>query len=321
MAYRPRAMNRASRTSPVAPGLRLALHLALVGAFAALLAGCPSEHKPGGSSGGGLPDGYVGTSDAATATNSDTISAGLVDGVGGDDGTSPVEDVVAPDGPACAKSTACKPYPDKPYCATAVSVCVECLIDFHCKDTTNHCEDFVCSELSCKPGATECKGDFLQTCNPDGKGYTATTCPDDKPQCVGGSCRLCEPGASYCAKPANPGDLSKAVLQCSNDGQKAQLVASCTGDQVCHAAQCGVCVPGAKQCNGHAAQYCAADGSAWVGFEDCSAKGLTCLGGICVSPCADDFKSNTNVGCDYWAVDLDNAVDGGGGKIYDAQNA
>jgi len=44
--------------------------------------------------------------------------------------------------------------------------------------------------------------------------------------------------------------------------------------------------------------------------------------GICLSPCSGDLKANTNVGCGFFAVDLDNAFDDDPlGSPVDAQNA
>src|SRR5690606_33273700 len=47
------------------------------------------------------------------------------------------------------------------------------------------------------------------------------------------------------------------------------------------------------------------DGSGW-GEESACDAGKTCLGGKCLSLCEADIKYNTNVGCEYWSVDLDN---------------
>ena len=56
--------------------------------------------------------------------------------------------------------------------------------------------------------------------------------------------------------------------------------------------------------------------------------GQSCQGGLCNDPCKGDPKAKTNVGCDYYAVDLDNAYvfsgtanDDGTPKYLDAQHA
>lgn len=293
--------------------------------FVALLATACSNAGSGGAPNWGMPgqdvgnvftpDGVTPTGDTAaggdTATGSDAAGA---DTIGGEDAA---PDIYIPDGPACAKASACSGFKDTPYCNLELQVCVECLLDFHCSKSTGHCQDYQCKEPSCTPGHTECQGNFLAVCQADGKGYEQSACPDDKPFCSGAACRVCVAGEVSCAPPQVAGGDSVAVQKCNADGSAADIIQVCPSGQTCFQGTCGVCTPGAKRCTNHYSEVCAADGTAWLIVEDCSKTGLTCLGGLCVNPCAGDFKSNTNVGCDYWAVDLDNAVDGS----YDAQNA
>jgi hypothetical protein len=204
----------------------------------------------------------------------------------------------------------------KPYCQASDHVCVACLIDLHCAATTNNCEKGACVVVSCKPGATRCKNDFVQTCNAAGDGWDTDVCPQSAPVCAAGVCKKCVANKVYCKPPETGSAVSTAVLQCSADGGSATVKSVCTGKQVCLADKCGVCVPGAKRCDGAKAQVCAADGASWQTTNDCGSKGIDCLAGLCVDPCAADIKSLTHVGCDYWAVDLDNAKEG----QWDAQN-
>jgi hypothetical protein len=56
-------------------------------------------------------------------------------------------------------------------------------------------------------------------------------------------------------------------------------------------------------------EVCANDGADFIFEKDCAAEeGGVCFGGKCVSACQSELKGLTNAGCDYWAVDLDNAV-------------
>ncbi len=278
----------------------------------------------------GLPNGDATLGDSATF-DPDSAAHGdaktLADGATANPDGSAAQDTGAsgPEltGPPCAKSSACTKLKDTPFCQLDAKVCVQCLLDFHCKDTTNHCDKatYTCIEESCVPGTMACQSGFLQVCKADGKGFEVSACPDDKPVCVNSACRKCQPNESYCAKPVLPGQSPKQVMKCDGTGDSAQVVTTCQGEQVCNNGVCGVCTPGAKRCNAQKAEVCATDGSGWMVLDDCPSKGLTCLGGLCVNPCASDFKSGTNVGCDYWAVDLDNALDFAGGKTYDAQNA
>jgi len=53
---------------------------------------------------------------------------------------------------------------------------------------------------------------------------------------------------------------------------------------------------------------CNIEGAGWDVKEDCG-QTLTCYMGACLSPCAGDLKQNTNAGCEFFAVDLDNYSD------------
>ena len=277
--------------------------------------------RPVNGGGGNHPAATDGGGVADSATPGQDVG-GPADGQNADTGAN-ADGKGQVSGPACAKSSGCKEFKDTPYCQLDEKVCVECLIDFHCKDTTNNCDlnTYRCVEESCVPGTMSCEGGFLQMCKPDGKGFEVTSCPDDKPICVNSACRKCQPNETYCEKPAVAGADSKKVMKCDGTGDNATVVQTCPGEQVCNNGVCGVCTPGAKRCTGQKAEICATDGSGWMTLDDCPSKGLTCLGGLCVNPCSADFKSGTNVGCDYWAVDLDNAVDFANGQTYDAQNA
>lgn len=313
-------------------------------ALAALVAACSSEPQqdginPGGGFGnlpdtignpGGSGQDAVGAGDAATPTDDAGQTGGGEDAdtSGGEDSggtpdTGPVDAGPQIDGPGCASASGCKGYPDLPYCAIAVQVCVECIVDFHCADTTGNCQDYECVSVSCVPGSAICEGGFLSVCNAAGDGYDKQPCPAEASICVDGQCRVCDPGEVFCDDPDIPGQPSTRLMRCTEDGMDSLLEEQCTGGAVCTAAGCNVCVPGTQSCQGDVALACKGDGSGYEVAQDCAAKGLTCLGGLCVNDCSGDFKSNTNVGCDYWAVDLDNAKvpSGNPGVFYDAANS
>ena len=216
-----------------------------------------------------------------------------------------------PAGTACKNNEDCPQAGGKSQCALPWGVCVACLKHDHCATSTGFCADFTCKPLSCVAGATKCKDSFVQTCNAAGDAWEITTCPDDKPVCVNDQCRLCQPGDLLCEAPPAAGGPSKAVVKCAADGDSVQTEQTCLGNQVCMGAKCTFCVGGSKRCTGGVAEVCADDGKSWQAVSDCTAKSQVCLLGLCVNPCAGDYKSNTNVGCDYWAVDLDN----GGYKV------
>ncbi len=82
---------------------------------------------------------------------------------------------------------------------------------------------------------------------------------------------------------------------------------------VCDPARaCVRCRPGELRCvdDRLAAERCADDGSAWEPAARCdTARGEACRGGRCVVLCTDDSVLRSNIGCEYFAVDLDNIVE------------
>lgn len=73
--------------------------------------------------------------------------------------------------------------------------------------------------------------------------------------------------------------------------------------------QCKKCVPNETSCNGQDAFKCSADGDTRTIIQTCDvAKGIACREGSCVDLCGRAVVEKSNVGCEYWAVDLDNAM-------------
>ena len=297
------------------------------------------------TNGGVLPTADVGKKpDTAVATGKDAEDSGPtdLDAAGTDDaGCADPTDCGATDqdsepadttpadaytGPLCANTGACKSLTETPFCAVGIKQCVECLTDFNCGDG-KVCTNFKCQGVQCEPGKTWCDGQFLATCNSTGDGVDMEKCPGGTPLCLDGKCGICEPGKTTCA-PLAPGQTeSKAVLKCADDGSGADVLKSCGAGEKCSLGKdfkpyCQSCTPGDRTCQGDTAMLCTDDGAGYDVDENCAAKGMTCQGGLCVNPCDADKKYNTNVGCDYWAVDLDNAkVPNGSGGYYDAQNS
>jgi len=94
---------------------------------------------------------------------------------------------------------------------------------------------------------------------------------------------------------------------CSQDGTyEARL--PCPDGTQCADGMCRAvaCTPNVGQCLSSSTFHtCLPDGSGWGEVQAC-AVGQTCAGDRCLSLCEADIKQNTNVGCQYWAVDLDN---------------
>ncbi len=100
--------------------------------------------------------------------------------------------------------------------------------------------------------------------------------------------------------------------QCLSPGEYADPVA-CADNEVCLTDGCGVCYPGTQYCDGpdgNEVWLCNDNGDGGSMVMKCDGS-TVCSNGRCVTPCerAEDLPSN--VGCNFWAVDLDNeAVSG-----------
>jgi hypothetical protein len=79
---------------------------------------------------------------------------------------------------------------------------------------------------------------------------------------------------------------------------------------------CATCIPNALGCDGEYVATCNSDGSGYERGEACDVEnGRACRDGACANLCALASEQRSNVGCEYWAVDLDNA------RVSDALNA
>ena len=134
-------------------------------------------------------------------------------------------------------------------------------------------------------------------------------------KCQGG--KVCKDGACAVLADCKPGAIEgcygyTSMNVCTDDGKGYKPV-DCAEGELCVAdGECKVvdCVPGTKECASQSTvRECKADGSGWQDAQDCK-SGAYCLGGTCVSLCEANSKVASNVGCDYWTVDLDNADDG-----------
>ena len=67
----------------------------------------------------------------------------------------------------------------------------------------------------------------------------------------------------------------------------------------------GTCTPEQLYCSGDDVYRCNADGTDGSFVEACPAD-LACSGGMCKTPCGAAEDNPSNVGCDFWAADLDN---------------
>ncbi len=114
---------------------------------------------------------------------------------------------------------------------------------------------------------------------------------------------LCVPGGQRCAQ--------NTYQQCADDGMSWVDISAC-GDQgdVCVTdVGCRPCFPDLRTCDGLDILRCRPDGSGFDEIATCADDPTaTCSGGACVNACALAAEARSYEGCEYWAVDLDNAV-------------
>jgi hypothetical protein len=71
---------------------------------------------------------------------------------------------------------------------------------------------------------------------------------------------------------------------------------------------CLFCTPDQRFCEGEIAYMCNGDGNMATMIETCTGNSH-CMDGVCVDPCVAAAETRSYLGCEYWAVDLDNAHD------------
>jgi hypothetical protein len=106
-----------------------------------------------------------------------------------------------------------------------------------------------------------------------------------------------------------------ALETCSDDGHGWQVERDCPAQGLVCAPSllvCAKCVPGEHRCDGEKVVACNGDGSGEKVETDCgSGPSVACRDGACLDLCDYAKRVKSNVGCEYWAADLDNAmVDG-----------
>ncbi len=117
-----------------------------------------------------------------------------------------------------------------------------------------------------------------------------------------------DPGAVPC---------TEGVVECGGDklvrcvsGVRVTIDDCGARKQVCAPGldQCTPCLPGVASCDGLDVLRCSQDGQREEKQQTCdAAHGESCRDGSCVNLCAVAAQQHSNVGCEYWGVDLDNA--------------
>jgi hypothetical protein len=111
-------------------------------------------------------------------------------------------------------------------------------------------------------------------------GDGSLTCTPGDFRCEGNSARICDPNGTWAATAQPCPDVCVQGLGCQ------------------------LCVPGYFSCDGDTVMLCTED-ITLVPDHDCPPE-QACIMGECRSKCDPDVLKPSNVGCEFWAVDLDN---------------
>lgn len=117
--------------------------------------------------------------------------------------------------------------------------------------------------------------------------------------------QVCEPGEFVGCREEN----TPAIDVCNADGTEIEA-GSCPSapPQVCRDDECVevTCIPGNRRCvDDQSPQLCNDEGTAWEDLDQCGGAS-TCEEGNCLDRCQLADLTNSYIGCEYWAVELDN---------------
>jgi len=203
-------------------------------------------------------------------------------------------------------------------------ICIKKVIECNPKCDENH----ICNRGICEEKPNECNsGDFkcldnntqYQQCNENGKWSEITSCninqicnPELK-TCEETSTNECISGQKRCS-------LDKTKIETCNSDSLTWESTDCDMDKTCKSDNGEIkciapdisCTPNEKLCDGYTAyKQCNNDGNGYLETVNCpisegSGELMQCYNGICKDECQLAAEKRSYMGCEYYAVDLDN---------------
>ncbi len=147
--------------------------------------------------------------------------------------------------------------------------------------------------LAMSLGALALSLNAMPACSAGGDKDATTKPPGDGG--IGVDAALC----GYC--------IDRFYTPCASPGVPGTAV-ECPEGKVCIPQKgCGDCQPGVDVCVGNEIHGCTEGGTVGDKVKDCDpGKGERCSAGVCKTACEAVADSPSNVGCEFWAADLDN---------------
>ena len=223
----------------------------------------------------------------------------------------------------------CSPKNINGKCEDSNKICNNGICIVKPKECKPECdENHICNKGVCEVRQNECNsGDFkclnnntqYQQCNENGKWSEITSC--DINQICSTNTKKCEENnTNECTSGQKRCSLDKTKIEtCSSDGltwesTDCDMGKTCktdNGETKCMATEI-TCTPNEKICDGYTAyKQCNNDGNAYLETVNCpSSQGsgelMQCYNGICKDECTIAAEKRSYMGCEYYAVDLDN---------------